>query len=99
VIPAGLSNIDTLYSLDLKNNPWSDFFATHIIREDTTHTLMQLERLKEFIPLLVEKIEQDTGLDDFDRAYPYYPDYKDILVLKCNEYNNSTARAVLSLLS
>jgi hypothetical protein len=46
----------------------------------------------------LEKIENNDALDDFDRDFPHYEIYADILIPHCKQAKTDTAKEVLALL-
>jgi Leucine-rich repeat (LRR) protein len=90
-----MSNLQTLYLL---NNPWSFFFDSFIVHGNCRTIKKNLQRFSNFLPQICEKIQNNLPLDAFDRAFPEFPRYKEILERYCLSVSTETGRELRDLL-
>jgi Leucine-rich repeat (LRR) protein len=96
--PSNFNELPQLKDLNCEDNPWTNFFAHYLSTDTYPSTIAGFRELQSFIPKLCEKIQNNIELLDIERQFPFFAQYREMLVSVCDTYPTKTAGEVRILL-
>lgn len=82
--------------VSLKNNPLEPFFQKYL---STQNWSSELHRFNTFIPAIIEKIQKNLPLDEFDIKFPLYGKYREILTKEIEAHPTAIAMQIKAILN
>ena len=97
-LPMTIIELDNLQILQCQNNPWESFFAYYLDSNAFFPAIEGFKQMKNFIPELCEKIRNNIKLSNHDRSFPYFGQYRQLLLYVCEHFPTKTARDISNTL-